>query len=561
MPPRHHPHWELMVGVIDMLLGFSLLGFVLSCVLSATLIAGFLAPQARQVGVMKALGASDRQIVGMYAALVAVLGVVAVAIGVPLGIASGCALARSVGEILNFDLQSMAVPSGIWVSEAAAGVLLPLLLALWPIVRAARRPVREALDDYGVADRTVVRSVSRGGTLLPAALWLAVRNSLRRRSRLALTLLLLGAAGVLFITSLNLSAAWQRNAAAAVVERHVDLEMAFAGPQPAAAVLALAMTVPGVRGVEEYSAEGVAIARADGINLTHTFPDGGHGSLRLDGVRPDGRFLSAPITVGSWLRADVANAAHPGVVLNPAARNFFPGVRLGELLRVLVRGRVLTLQVVGVIDEHLAPATIYISAADYAAAVEETGMIRGLRISLGRGDEKSALAAADALERSLEAAGFHVAEATSKAQIAKAYGGHFYILIFTLRTMASLMAAVGVLGLGSAMSTSVLERRREFGVLRAIGASSRTVLFVVTGEGLFIAMLSLAFAVLLAIPTTLLVANLVRLPVLGPWRCVAYSFAALPVWSTIVCLSAVVASVLPAHRATRLTLHAALAYQ
>lgn len=52
-----------------------------------------------------------------------------------------------------------------------------------------------------------------------------------------------------------------------------------------------------------------------------------------------------------------------------------------------------------------------------------------------------------------------------------------------LLLIAGVMAVVGLLGLTSSMSTSVIERTREFGIMRSIGARSRTVLLNVISEG------------------------------------------------------------------------------
>ena len=563
IPPRHHPHWGLMVGVINLLLSFSILGFVLSSILTATLAASFLAQQGRQIGVLKALGARDRQILVLYSALLAAIGVVAVAVGLPLGCAAGRALARAVGGTLNFDLESLAIPTWVYLGEATAGVGVPLAIALWPIMRAARRPVREAFDDHGVSAGALSAAVAPLWSILPdaPALRLALRNSLRRRLRLVPTLTLLAAAGALFITSLMLSSAWRRNAVDAVAERHFDVEIAFAGPQPADAALAVAAGVAGVRGVEQFADESVSIARGDGINLTHTFPDGGHGSLRLDAVRPESSFLSPRLTQGVWLGPTNGNATNPGVVLNSAALKFFPGLALGGPVRVLARGRVLDLKMIGVIDEHLAPATLYVASRSYAAALDEATMTRGLRVSLERSDEGVAMQTAAALERALDAAGLRVAGSSSKAQIGRAYGGHLYILVFTLGAMAVLIATVGVLGLAAAMGTSVLERTREIAVMRAIGAGRRAILSMVLIEGLCIGTLSVACASLLAIPVTVVVAKSAGVASSGPWQSIGQSAAAIGVWLAIVLVSSVVASAYPARYAARLTVRAALAYQ
>jgi putative ABC transport system permease protein len=124
-----------------------------------------------------------------------------------------------------------------------------------------------------------------------------------------------------------------------------------------------------------------------------------------------------------------------------------------------------------------------------------------------------------------------------------------------------LMALVGIFGLGSAMAASVLERRRELAVLRAIGASNAAVLLTVICEGVFIGFLSVIAASVLSVPATMLIAKLVGTAMLGPWQGVVVSATAIPMWLIIVLLGAAVASGYPARRGSKMTIREALAHQ
>jgi putative ABC transport system permease protein len=138
--------------------------------------------------------------------------------------------------------------------------------------------------------------------------------------------------------------------------------------------------------------------------------------------------------------------------------------------------------------------------------------------------------------------------------------GHMLPLILIFLGLSVGMAVVGFVGLASTMSTNVLERTREFGVMRAIGARATTVRGIVVGEGVFIALVSCAVAV---IPTLLLTT------VMGmgfgrqflngalPFR---VSAAAVAIWVIGVTLGAVMATLAPASRAARLTVREALSY-
>jgi putative ABC transport system permease protein len=127
------------------------------------------------------------------------------------------------------------------------------------------------------------------------------------------------------------------------------------------------------------------------------------------------------------------------------------------------------------------------------------------------------------------------------------------------------LGVVGVIGLASTMSTNILDRTREFGVMHAIGARPKAVRRIVTAEGVFLALASLFVA---ALPTLALTA-LALTALLGagpgslffsapmPYR---ISPLAIGIWTSLVILGAILATQAAATRASRLTVREALAY-
>ncbi len=559
MPPRHHPHQGQMTSVIRMLLVFGLLTLALSAILNATLTASLLAPQVRQIAVMKAIGATTAQIAALYIVLVAGIGIVAAGVGMPLGVAGGRALAANVAHMLNLELASLSVPLWVFVVLTVAGVGLPLLLALHPIFSGARRTVREALNDFGASPHTMgglPARWTRRMTLGDPALTLAIRNIVRRRSRLILTLTLLAGAGGMFLTALNVKATWDQNLIDAGAERHYDIEIEFAHPAGTAVAVAAARTLQGVSRVEPFDDEPAALARSDGLDLVKTFPDGGHGSLSIHSLPWDSGFVSPTVIEGRWLsREDTA-----GAVLNAQALTFFPALKIGDPFRIMVRGRPLILTLEGVVREHLAGATIYTSSGTAASARPEPGMTTGIRIGLQHDDREPLDRTTAALGRALDHAGIKVAQTLSRLQLGRALAGHQFILIFILIVISALMAIVGLLGLASAMATSVQERAREFAVLRAIGAGNMAILRTTIAEGLFVGAVSVVPAALLSLPLTMAVARVVGASPSGSAFCFS-STTALPLWLAMILVGAAAASSYPAWRASRLTIREALMCQ
>ncbi len=557
IPPYQHPHQGIMTSVVRMLLVFSVLTLMLSAVLTATLTSSLLAPQVRQIAVMKAIGARSAQIMQIYVVLIVAIGIVAVSIGLPFGIAAGRALAENTARMLNLELASRSVPAWLYGGQVLIGIGLPLVAALLPIKIAAGRTVKEALSEFGVrlpaGPGRLIRWLSGLSGRDPAFV-IAIRSTVRRKSRLALTLGLLAAAGAMFITSLNVKAAWKRNLTQAGLERRFDAEFLFEHAQPEAVVLATVSAVPGVRRVEPWSLEAASCARPDGLRIVRTYPDGGHGSLRLQAVPRDSAFLSPTMIAGHWLSALDTD----GAVVNEQALTMFPGLRIGDRVHLIIRDVVAELRVMGIVREHLTQATVYTSRERLGQEAGRPGLTGGIRVALESADERSAVQAIAGIEHALDKSGVKVTQSVSQAQLARALGGHLFILIFTLVVMSILIAIVGVMGLGSAMTISVLERTREFAVMRVIGARAGTIRRSVVGEGLLVGSLSAVIALVISVPLTVFVDWIVGTAAFGPELSARLSTTALPLWLAIIVISAAAASAYPAWRASKLTIREAI---
>lgn len=529
VPPRgQHPHQTQMRSVMVMLLIFAILGLVLAAILVATVIGGMLVQQTRQIGVMKAIGARAGQIAGMYAVQVLLLGVAATAIALPLGDAVGRAYAAMVADLLNLDLTSTAVPLWVYGTQIAAGVLAPLLVAAVPIRRAARITVREAISDYGVRPETVsARLKGLNRTLL-----MALRNAFRRRGRLVLTLGLLSAGGALFLTGLNVAAAWERNVADGLAARHYDLDVRLRAADPALASRLAA--VPGVSRVESWG-----YAPTSASDVVSTYPDGGHGSFTMRGVPEDTTLIDFPLTSGRWLRAGDTDA----VVINSLAKNPLPDAQVGDTLTLRVDGRATTWRIVGTVREVGSPAAAYVTRTAFEQRV---GPARDLRIVTSD---------TAAVQRVLGDAA-----TLTTAELRAAVDGHIYVLIAALTVLAGLMAIVGLLGLAAATGTAVAERIREFAVMQAIGATPRTVLNLVLGETVFVGLLAWAVAAVLALPLSLAVGQLIGDLAFRTPLPLTVSPLALALWGLAAVAGSALAGTAPARRAARLTVREALAY-
>lgn len=559
-PPGKHPHQNQMTAILVLLLIFSLMALVLSSVLTATMIGGLLAQQVRQIGVMKAIGARTRQIASQYLIMIVLVGIVAVILGVPPGIAAGRGFARVVAQLLNFTIYSEAITGWTYMVLFLVGVLVPFVVALDPILRATRITVREAINDYGVSRKmfgsrrldTFLGKI-RG---LDRTVILALRNTFRRRGRLLLTLILLAVAGGMFIASLNVKTAWEYYLQDAASNRHYDLEIRLNRPEPEQKLFSLITNVPGVEQVESWSMVPAVMNRPDGLAIVRTYSDGGHGSFTLRSTPPESKMLQSPLLSGRKLQLGDTDA----VVLNHMAYTFYPNIKVGDAITLTVDGRPATFNVVGIVREILTQATAYVSPDAFAEVTGQSGQSNALRIVMKEHDINSRSTVTKEIERALEKENVSMKLNITETMLDGAVNGHVYIFIFALIMMSVVMAIVGALGLMSTMGTSVAERTREFGVMRTIGGKSGTVMRNVIFEGVLIGLMSWAIAILLSLPLSIAIGRLIgNLSFRSPLPFVMSPMAVV-IWLAVIVLGSITASAYPAWKASQLTIRETLTY-
>lgn len=537
-PPRQHPHQRQMTTVLLLLVGFAVLTLVLSGVLVATSLAALLARQVREIGVMKALGARSGQLVWLYALLMLGLGSLAALAALPLGILGARVGARAVSGMLNFELLDVSVPHWVLAAQAASGVGLPLILALFPIVAAMRATVRASLDAHGV------QPVSQALAWLPRT----ARDLLRRPKRLALTLSLLAIAGALFTTALSVAKAWDKNLAKIQQTRHYDVEIRLHAAKPAALALE---NVRGVRQAEWWGYAPAAFAQPGRIDTVRTYPDRGHGSLTLLAPPPGTRLISFPVLAGRWLEDEDGE----GVVLNHVAAAQNPGATVGARLLLSADGRTLPARVVGVVEEVGSAGVVYMNRAHFEASFGPPRLARVVT------DATSATGRAEIIrhvEDVLASGNAPVEAVLPFAELRTAVGDHVMILVRALVALACVLAAVGLLGLTSTMTTTVIERTREIGVMKAVGATSGRVLRLILAEGVLTAIASALLAFLVTLPVTALVESMIgRLGFLAPLPFVVSTTAVLS-WLLLVIAFSLLATWLPARRAAGISVREAV---
>jgi putative ABC transport system permease protein len=127
--------------------------------------------------------------------------------------------------------------------------------------------------------------------------------------------------------------------------------------------------------------------------------------------------------------------------------------------------------------------------------------------------------------------------------------------------MALLTATVGSMGLAGTMGMNVLERTREIGIMRSIGAVDSEIMRTVIVEGMVIGGISWLLGAILSFPFTYMLANIVSVAIFNSPIAVHFTWLGFAVWLAVVLVLSALASVLPARSAASLTIREVLAYE
>jgi len=348
---------------------------------------------------------------------------------------------------------------------------------------------------------------------------------------------------------------WDALAQQGVVNRHYDLEVRLDGTAPVDQLASAVQDVPGVVSAEAWGRAPTAVTTPGSIDTAYVYPDDSHGSFTIMAPPAGTSLISLPLQSGRWLREDDTDAV---VLTTLVTAQQAPGVAVGDYILLTVGGRPTRWHVVGIVSDFGTQAAAYVTDREYAAATgapQEAGM---LRLVTSAHDPAGRAAVLDEVVQRLDDKGIPVEQVFTTDDFRSALDGHVFVLIEALVAIALVIALVGLLGLASAMSTSVTERTREYGVMHAIGATRAAIRNIVVTEGVLTAAVGLVIGAVAAVPMTAGFGRLLGQMAFRQPLPTTITAAPILFWSAATLIGAAVATSAAARRASRLTVREAL---
>jgi putative ABC transport system permease protein len=250
------------------------------------------------------------------------------------------------------------------------------------------------------------------------------------------------------------------------------------------------------------------------------------------------------------------------MAVSEAALKYFPDLRPGDNVKVRIEGRNEVWEVIGIFKFVDREGVLAYAPYEYVSRMNHlANRSYSYRIVTDQHDRASQDAKAEELDKYFRDKGFKVRMSQAGSASLDTAVESLDTLVIFLLIMAILTAIVGSMGLTGTMGMNVLERTREIGIMRAIGADDRAVMRTVIAEGIVIGMISFVLAVILSIPFTYLLSTIVSLAVFQTPIDVVFTYLGFAIWLGLVLVLSTVASILPARNAARLTIREVLAYE
>ena len=459
--------------LLFLLQAFSWGGALLASVIVANTVVAVVNEESHQIGILKSIGAQRWQIGSAYLLYAILLGVVGTLLGFLAGVIAGRNLSAYLVSLTGLQQPPLSITVRELLLAAACGIGMTLGAVAVPVWRRAGGPAAPLLSAPGIRnDRGPAMRLRRlSGASVNVVLTLGVRNARRRPLRSLSTLIVVAVAVATLLATHALSASVN-----GTVDRLYDLYGADAW-------------ITYQRPVDVRFAR--QLEQIDGVEQAEAWTGGtaSIGSTRTDvwGMPSVNPLYGYRLTEGRWFQ----QSNPPEIVLTSNLAATLDAT-LEETLELDMNGHVRNVHVVGIVND----SSTYLgntATGKVFMRMEDVSALRGLgtradvfAVKLASSDP----AQVDVILERIEEQTRDYSPTTLAAYVDQRSARQaINVLTRLLQLMVFAVAATGVAGIANTLLVAITERRREFGVLRTLGARSWHIVTIVVTEGLLLALI------------------------------------------------------------------------
>ncbi|CAN5288123.1 hypothetical protein BH23CHL1_BH23CHL1_00610 [soil metagenome] len=469
----------LLLGV------FSVLGAALSSFLVANTMLAVMAEESTQIGVIKSLGGQRWHVVATYLGYSAILGLVGTLAGLAAGLGIGLIISRYLTGLTGLQQPGISVAPREIGLAVLVGALVTSVATTLPALHSAGRRIAPLLRSSGVRSEYRVpfaRRLTAPVSAVSPTLAVGVRNVLRRPGRTLMTLIVVTVAVAAFIATQALSRS---------VSTTVDELYALYGTD-----VWVSFRQPVDEGYVRELTKNPAVLSAE----TWTSATGAIGSTRTDiwGMPEDNPLYSYRLVAGEWIS--------PGNPVNVVlSKNLADQINaaVGQQRVLDVGSQTATIRIAGIVNDsstYLGSTTtgkVFMATPDINRLIGTGNRADIFALKLRSSDPAFIDRAIAAIEERHRDFGPVTLAAYADQESARRA---INILTLMLNAMVIVVAAVGLIGIANTLLINITERRREFGVLRTLGARSAHVIAILVSEGVMLASIGLVAGLAIGYP-------------------------------------------------------------
>lgn len=471
-PLGEHPHQNVIDAVAVLQLGLGVILSILGITLLSLILLLWMLPQVREVALMKAIGASTRDVRKAYLILLLMAGLIGIVLGLPLGYLGGRFFSRFIAFTQNFDPVDRPLSSMLHLPIALSCLCIPLLIGWRPISRAISTSSIQGM-------RSIFTGLPKKG--LFALQWLfrsiifrySLNSLLKNGARLVFSVILLVLGLALFFVGSNLQYSLHQDTqqyfAASTYQLNIGVDQA--DPELLSAV-------------DKLSNVAKVWAIAQEQLYLEASPEIQGKAIRLQLIPRDHSF-----DPNYWIEEEGDRSCIDCVWINQGLAHELGDPKLGQVLKAKDKnGKMRSMELRGVLKELAVGPTMYTYAGE--GGIPST---RALWVQV-RNREPDTIAQTQAAIEAL--LGKRLLWSTNSGQSLEMLRAHLQPTFLIIKAIGGLTIGMGLLGLALLININIQERQKEIGMLKALGSGSGKISRLLLQE---IALLN-GLGILLAIP-------------------------------------------------------------
>lgn len=541
--PGKHPHGDQLQSLLFMLQAFTIIALFVACIIIVNLFNAIMSTQVKQIAVIKATGAGTWDIAMPYIMYVLTISICAVVLSVPLSQTAGRLYSDMAANILNFKITSYQNPLWIYGVLSLSGILIPLFAAFGPIYKSCRISVKDGLAEQtgmrpSAGNRLITRMFMKARTMIK----IPVGNVLRKRGRTLLGVLALAASGLIFMTAQNIVASIDQTVGDTMNTFGYNYDIRLAANYDTESIDRALETLDSVDGTEIYL--------YDKGKLT--------GENSLETLRYTIKAIPHDSTLFKLFSFE--DAAKNGIIINQGLRDEETWLKENETVALNIGSRQAGVTITGIIDEVPPIPTIYMDMEFFIQTFPDAGL-QGFMLSAFRSSNVDLSNISADIEKALFTQNVNIAENWNITLLRNSFVDHLKVIVSFLSVVAILAVIVGGLSIASVIGMNVSERRREIGVLRAIGADAYQTVTIFSAESMLIGIAGWLFGFLCSVPVSVWASNYFGQIFLHSNLNNTISVKGLLLWLALSVLASCVSGLIPAGKAATAPLRDMLAYE